>query len=94
MKYLLKTVETYRVANENEAKALIEEAKKDKNYTLTKYLSEYRNAKQKGEIVDEWYRVTLTKSFTEEKEPDATTTVSYNVSEGNFPRVEEDDNEF
>ena len=37
MKYLLKkTVETYRVATEDEAKRLIEEAKKDKNFTLVK----------------------------------------------------------
>ena len=34
MKYLLKTVETYRVATEDEAKKLIEDAKKDKNFTL------------------------------------------------------------
>lgn len=93
MKYLLKTVETYRVANENEAKALIESAKKDSQYTLTKYLSEYKNAKQKGEIVDEWYRVTLTKEFTAEKEPDVTATVSYKVEDGAFPEPAEEEND-
>lgn len=85
MKYLIKTVETYRVASENEAKQLIEESKKDRNFTLSKYSSEYKCSKAKGEVVDEWYRVILTKDFTSEKEPDCTTTVSYNVEAGAFP---------
>ena len=92
MNYLLKTVETYRVASEDAAKALIEEAKKNKNFTLVKYLSEMREAKQKGEVVDSWYRVTLTKAFTDEKEPDTTVTINYNSYAGVFPspKVEDD----
>ena len=74
MKYLIKTVETYRVANETEAKQLIESAKKDRSYTLSKYSSEYKCSKSKGEIVDEWYRVVLTKDFCSEKEPDVAAT--------------------
>lgn len=97
MKYLIKTVETYRVANEAEAKQLIEESKVDRNFTLSKYSSEYKNAKAKGEIVDEWYRVILTKDFTPEKEPDCTTTVNYNVDAGAFPdpieKAEDEDEE-
>lgn len=94
MKYLIKTVETYRVANEAEAKQLIEESKVDRNFTLSKYSSEYKNAKAKGEIVDEWYRVILTKDFTPEKEPDCTTTVNYNVDAGAFPDpIEKDEDE-
>lgn len=97
MKYLIKTVETYRVANEAEAKQLIEESKVDRNFTLSKYSSEYKNAKAKGEIVDEWYRVILTKDFTPEKEPDCTTTVAYNVDAGAFPdpieKAEDEDEE-
>lgn len=97
MRYLLKNVLTYRVASEAEAKELIEEAKKDKNFTLSKYSSEYKCTKKKGEIEDEWYRVTLTEEFTAEKEPDCSTTISYNVSMGAFPepisRDSEDDDE-
>lgn len=94
MSYLIRTVETLRVANESEAQKVINEAKKDKNFTLSKYSSEYKCAKAKGEIVDEWYRVILTKDFTDEKEPDCTTTVSYNVEEGAFPEpVEGEDYE-
>ena len=84
-KYLIKTVETLRVATEDEAKAVIEKAKKDRNFTLSKYSSEYKCSKAKGEVVDEWYRVILTKDFTSEKEPDCTTTISYNVEVGVFP---------
>lgn len=84
-KYLIKTVETWRVASEDEAKVLIEDSKKSKDFTLSKYASEYKCAKAKGEVVDEWYRVTLTKDFTSEKEPDCTTTIEYNVELGAFP---------
>lgn len=89
MKYLIKTVETYRVANESEAKQLIESAKLDRSYTLSKYSSEYKCSKSKGEICDEWYRVVLTKDFCSEKEPDVTAAVSYNVEDGAFPDIEE-----
>ena len=85
MRYLLKNVLTYRAASEAEAKELIEEAKKDRNFNLSKYSSEYKCVKKKGEIEDEWYRVTLTEEFTAEKEPDCSTTISYNVTEGTFP---------
>lgn len=91
MKYLLKTVETYRVATEDEAKRLIEEAKKDRNFTLVKYLSEMREQKAKGEVIDSWYRVTLTKAFTDEKEPDTTVTINYNSYAGVFPSPKAED---
>lgn len=98
MKYLLRTVESYRVANENEAKALIEDAKHDSNFSLIKYLSEYkckkvRSGEFKGEIEEEWYKVTLTKEFTDEKEPTCTATIAYNVELGAFPDPIDDDDE-
>lgn len=79
-KYLINTVETYRVDSEGEAAALIEEAKKSNKYTLSKYSSVYKERKQKGEVIDAWYRVSLTKVFDDEKEPIGSTTVEY--SEG------------
>ena len=39
MKFLIKTVEQYRVGTEEEAKQLIESAKKERSYTLAKYSS-------------------------------------------------------
>ena len=94
MKYLIKSVDTYRVESEGEAKQLIEAAKKDSNFELTKYASEYKCTKKKGEVEDEWYRVTLTKEFTSEKEPDRFTEISYDVDMGAFPDpIEKDDEE-
>lgn len=68
-KYLIKVTEQYRCDTEEEARKLIEDAKKSYQYTLTKSSSEIKTQKQKGEIVDEWRRVVLTKEFTAEKEP-------------------------
>jgi len=68
-KYLVRRIETYRVDTEAEAKAFIEEQRRNPEYTLTKYSNEYKERKSKGELIDSWYRVTLTKDFNEEKEP-------------------------
>ena len=78
MKYLLETTENYRVNSEEEAKNLIEDAKKDSHYILKKYSSQYKERKQKGEVIDMWYKVTLVKGFTDEKEPEGTVEVVYN----------------
>ena len=48
-------------------------------YTLTKYVSEKKEVKAKGEIIDEFYKVTLTKVFTDIKEPDSVASVIYEV---------------
>ena len=80
--YLIKTTEVYRCDSEKEAKELIEEAKQSSLYTVTKSSSEIRTLKQKGEIVDEWRRVTITKAFNEEKEPYGQVYVSYDTTRG------------
>lgn len=84
MTYLIKVDETYRADSEAEATKLIDEAKKDNKFVLAKYTSVQKQAKQKGEVVDEWYRVTLTKVFDEEKEPIGSTTISYDTSGSAF----------
>lgn len=78
-RYLIQTTEVYRVDSETEAKALIEEAKEEDISNLKKYNCEYKNQKAKGEIIQEWYRVTLTKAFTDEKEPTESVTINYEV---------------
>lgn len=80
MKYLIRTTEVYRADNEDEAKAVIEEAKRTS--TVIKYNSTYKCKKQKGEIIDEWYRVEITKGWTDEKEPDNSIKVIYKVESG------------
>ena len=78
-KYLIKTVETYRTDSEAEANELIESAKDDPRYEVIKSTIETRTLKAKGEIVDEWKRVSITKVFTEEKEPSPTPMPDYRV---------------
>ena len=79
MRYLIQTVETYRADTEAEAKGVIEEAKAAGEYVLTKYASEKKEIKAKGEVIGEYYKVALTKHFTDIKDPDVTATVTYEV---------------
>ena len=78
-KYLISVTETYRVDTEAEAAVLIDEAKKDNKYDLKKYTSQKKERKQKGEVVDEWHQVVLTKIFDDEKEPIGAASVEYKV---------------
>ena len=94
MKYLIKSVETYRVATEAEAAQVIEEAKKDNRFSLIKYESVHKEKKAKGEVIDEWCRVTLYKVFNDEVEPDSYVKVDYTKEPGFFPSpVEQEDEE-
>ena len=77
-KYLLDVTENYRVDTENEAIKLIDEARKDRRFVLKKHTSTYKERKQKGEVVDAWWKVVLTKTFTDEKEPMGSAEVEYN----------------
>lgn len=68
-KYLISTAEVYRVDTEGEVDTFIAEAKENSDYILTKYNCEHKETKSKGEVIDEYFKVTLTKSFTDIKEP-------------------------
>lgn len=78
-KYLVSTTETYRVDTENEATKAIEEAKQDGSYVLGKYTSEHKERKSKGEVIDEYWKLTLTKLFNDIKEADTPVTIKYEV---------------
>lgn len=75
--YLINTTEIYRVDTEKEATDLINKAKSAHEYDLAKYSSTKKERKQKGEIIDEWYQVTLVKRFNDEKEPTDHITIGY-----------------
>lgn len=77
MRYLLTVTEVYRVNSEEEALQMIEDARNDNQYILSKYNSQYKERKQKGEVVDSYWKVSLTKEFTNEKEPELQTTIEY-----------------
>lgn len=69
MKYLITTTEVYRFSSEDEATNFIEAAKKESGYVLTKHTVEYKERKQKGEVVDAYWKLSITKKFADEKEP-------------------------
>ena len=53
--------------SDEETKRFIEELKQNKNFDILKYSSVKKERKQKGEIIDEWVRFTVTKCFNDEK---------------------------
>jgi hypothetical protein len=76
-RYLISTQETYRVDTEAEAQQLINEAKAESKYVLSKYSTTQKDVKQKGQIVETYYKTVLTKVFDSEKEPVGNTKISY-----------------
>lgn len=77
MRYLLKAVDTYRVATVADVEALHQELLDDSTFDLTAFSYKTKYIKAKGEIIEEYQVVTATKVFTEEKEPDRTVSVVY-----------------
>lgn len=78
-KYLIKTTEEHRADTVREAEELIAAAKADNRYELSKYSSTYKERKQKGEVIDSWYIVTLVKTFDDPKEPCGEASVEYKI---------------
>ena len=78
-KYLITVTEVYRVDTESEVETAIAEAKADDSFTLTKYNREYKERKKGGEVIDSYYKLSLVKAFTEEKDPIVQTAISYEV---------------
>jgi len=78
-KYLVSTIEVYRVDNENEVKEIIDEAKNATEFSLAKYSSEFKERKSKGAVIDSWYKVTLNKHFNDEKDPISFVNINYEV---------------
>lgn len=77
MRYLLKAVDTYRVATVADVEALHQELLDDSTFDLTAFSYKTKYIKQKGEIVEEYQVISATKVFTEEKEPERVVTVTY-----------------
>jgi hypothetical protein len=78
-KYLLKTTEEHRADSEVEAAELINAAKSDGRYVLSKYSSVKKERKAKGEIIDEYFIVTLVKVFDDAKDPCGEASVEYKI---------------
>ena len=78
-KYLLKVTEEHRADSEMEAAELINSAKADGRYILSKYSSVHKERKAKGEVIDEYFIVTLVKVFDDPKEPCGEASVEYKI---------------
>ena len=58
MKFLITTTEVYRCDDENEAQAFVEQLKRRGNDIVSSTIQK-KERKVKGEIVDEWVRLTI-----------------------------------
>lgn len=63
MKELLKQTFTYKVPTEQDVVALIED-EKEKSEGLVTYKTDFKTKKEKSEVVDSWYVVTITHDYT------------------------------
>ena len=80
MKFLIQTTEIYRVDSEEQVKQIIEEAKNDKHFIVKKYTSQFKERKQKGEVIDAYWKLSITKEFADEKEAQFQTEIEYTNS--------------
>ena len=77
--YLCSTVETYRADYEHEADELINLARESRLYDLKKSNVQKKEIKTKGEIVDEFFLVSLTKNIQDPKNPEVNVKLNYEV---------------
>ena len=77
MKYLVKATETYRVDSDAEVLNMINAAKESAQWEFEGHTSKKKQIKQKGQVVEEYYLLTLTKSFNDEKDPTDDIEISY-----------------
>lgn len=78
-RYLTQTAETYRINTEEEVKETLEEFKAASAYEIKKASYEKKQIKEKGEVVDEYWLLTVTKIFNDSKEPANIVDIKYEV---------------
>ena len=79
MKHLIYTTEVYRVDDMDAVDALREDVEADARYAVSSFTYKAKCKKEKGEIVDEWYQVSVKKIFNDEKDPMSAVDVRYEV---------------
>lgn len=62
-KKLVQSVETYRIDDESEVDAFLEELRSEMTFEIKKYSSTKKQKVKKGEIEDEWIQFTVTKAY-------------------------------
>ena len=79
MRYLLKAVDTYRVATVSDVEKLHDELLEDSTFDLVAFSYKTKYIKAKGEIIDEYFIVTLVKVFDDPRDPQGEASVSYQI---------------
>ena len=69
MKYLITRVDTFRCDDEAEAQAFLEELKDEGDGEIISSSIAKKERKAKGEVIDEWVRLTVRTVYNDEKEP-------------------------
>lgn len=87
---LIKDTEYWRADTESEALAFINQARAEGN--VVKYSNEYKEVTVKGEVVDSYYKITLSRNFDDMKEPLGLVT-EVNYIQNNFPSNSKVDDE-
>lgn len=80
MKYLISSVDTFRVETVEDVQALHEELRNDTHFTLAAFSYKTKQIKEKGEVIEEYQLVTAKKLFNNEKEPDSSIEINYEVN--------------
>lgn len=78
-KYLLTSTDTYRVETVEDVEALHEELKNNPRFQLVSFSYKTKYIKEKGEVIDEYQVVSAKKVFNDEKEPNTTININYEV---------------
>lgn len=66
MTVLKKKVLTYNIDEEVEADDLVEKAKQDHDYKITKTEKKLKVVKSKGQVIDQYYIISITQELIEE----------------------------
>lgn len=77
--FLIQSVEKYRLDSQEDVDTFLEELKESEYFNILKYSSERKEVKQKGEVVDSYYILTVTKSFNDLKDPQFIVNTSYSI---------------
>lgn len=80
MKYIINSVDTYRVGTVEEVEQLHAELKADPRFELAAFSYKTKYVKSKGEIIDEYQLVTAKKVFNDEKDCSNEITINYEVN--------------
>ena len=79
IKYLVKSVHTWRVPTVEDVETLHQELLDDGRFQVTTYGYKTKQIKAKGEVIEEYQVVTAKRVFNEEKDPEYKVDITFEV---------------